>query len=51
MAAGNSEDCVDVKQVIMEKLLNCEALTMKKGGRDETRHGGFIRHLKRSQQR
>lgn len=43
--------CVDVKQVnIVEKLLNCEALTKTKGGRDETRHEGFIRHLKRSQQ-
>lgn len=42
--------CVGLKQVnIMEWLVNCEALTKARGDRNETRHRGFVRYLKRSQ--
>lgn len=41
-----------VKQVNnMEGLVNSEVLTKARGDMDETRHWGFVRHLKRSQQR
>lgn len=42
--------CVGRKQVNnIEKLVSCEVNTKARGDGYETKHTGFVRHLKRSQ--
>lgn len=43
------EVCVGGKQVNnIERLVSCEVNTKASGDRDERKHTGFVRHLKRS---